>query len=299
MATMTTSVRPVAICRPRLLATMVGFLGRWPVLSVFVLLVLIVSGAFAPLIAPHDPLEQTLADRNAKPVWYVQSSGKYLLGADQMGRDLLSRLIHGARISLFVMAISLVVGMVLGTGMGLIAGYIGGNVDELLMRFVDVWWSIPFLLQAMVVAMVIGQSIPIMMGLLALLAWTGFVRNVRAEVLSLKTRDYVALARVAGASDVRIMLWHILPGVMNTVIVIATLRVSGLILAEASLSFLGAGIPSPTPTWGLMAAEGRSYMATAWWISFFPGLAIFLVVMSLNFLGDWLRDRMDPRLRQL
>ena len=146
---------------------------------------------------------------------------------------------------------------------------------------------------------VLGQSVPVMMGVLALVSWSAFVRNVRAEVLTLKERDYVALAKVAGASTPRILLRHILPGVINTIIVIATLNEGGLILREATLSFLGAGIPAPTPAWGLMVAEGRDYLRTAWWVSFFPGLAIFLVVMSLNFLGDWLRDRFDPRLRQL
>jgi peptide/nickel transport system permease protein len=168
------------------------------------------------------------------------------------------------------------------------------------MRLEDVWLSLPFLLIALVAAVVIGKSFGVVMGLLALLAWSAFVRNVRAEVLSLKTRDYVALARVAGAPTTRIIIRHILPGVVNTIIVIATLRVGQLILAEASLSFLGAGIPAPTPAWGLMVAEGRDYLGTGqWWISFFPGMAIFLVVMSLNFLGDWMRDRLDPRLRQL
>jgi peptide/nickel transport system permease protein len=157
----------------------------------------------------------------------------------------------------------------------------------------------PFILVALVVVIVVGQSFPVLLGLLALLAWTPFARNVRAEVLSLKTRDYVAQARIAGASTARILLVHILPGVFNTVMVIATLRVGQLILAEATLSFLGAGIPPPHPSWGGMISDGRSYLNDAWWIAFFPGMCIFLVVMALNFLGDWMRDRFDPRLRQL
>ena len=190
-------------------------------------------------------------------------------------------------------------GLVLGTALGLIAGYFGRHVDEVIMRLVDVWVSLPFLLLALVTAIVFGSSFRLVLVLLALLAWAPFVRNVRAEVLSLKEQDYVALARVAGASPLRIMVKHIMPGVVSIVTVIASLQVGSLILAEASLSFLGIGIPAPTPAWGSMVADGRDYVATAWWVSFFPGLAIFLVVMSLNFLGDWLRDRLDPRLRQI
>jgi peptide/nickel transport system permease protein len=190
-------------------------------------------------------------------------------------------------------------GMLVGSTLGLLAGYFGGLVDEVITRFVDIWLSLPFILIAMVAAIVLGTSTNVVMGVLALLAWSVFVRNVRAEVLSLKTRDYVALARVAGASTTRIILLHLLPGVVNTIVVIATLRVGQLIIAEATLSYLGAGIPSPTPAWGLMVSEGRDYLSTAWWTSLFPGAAIFILVMALNFIGDWFRDRMDPRLRQL
>ncbi len=223
----------------------------------------------------------------------------YILGGDNIGRDLLSRLIHGARVSLIVVAIALSSGLLVGVSMGLVAGWFGGIIDELIMRITDIWLGLPFILVAIVIVIAIGQTFLILIGLLALLSWTPFVRNVRGEVLSLKTRDYVSLARVAGASTFRIMIWHLLPGVINTVIVIATLRVGQLILTEAILSFLGAGIPPPTPAWGAMVNDGRAYVQDAWWISFFSGVCIFLVVMSLNFLGDWMRDRFDPRLRQL
>ena len=281
-------------------------LRRWPILPTAVLLVLLVTGSLAPWIAPHDPISQSLRDRNAPPTWngrwyeeHPEARTRYVLGADQVGRDVLSRLVYGARISLLVGATSLAVGLVLGTALGLIAGYFGRHVDEVIMRLVDVWVSLPFLLLALVTAIVFGSSFRLVLVLLALLAWAPFVRNVRAEVLSLKEQDYVALARVAGASPLRIMVKHIMPGVISIVTVIASLQVGSLILAEASLSFLGIGIPAPTPAWGSMVADGRDYVATAWWVSFFPGLAIFLVVMSLNFLGDWLRDRLDPRLRQI
>ena len=281
-------------------------LRRWPVLPILVLLVLLVAGSFAPWIAPRDPIVQSLRDRNAPPAWngrwyeeHPKVTTRYLLGADHVGRDVLSRLIHGARISLLVGATSLVVGLVVGTALGLIAGYFGRHIDELIMRLVDVWVSLPFLLLALVTAVIFGSSLRLVLVLLALLAWAPFVRNVRAEVLSLKELDYVALARVAGASPPRIIVKHIMPGVISIVTVIASLQVGSLILAEASLSFLGIGIPAPTPAWGSMVADGRDYVATAWWLSFFPGFAIFLVVMSLNFLGDWVRDRLDPRLRQI
>ncbi|MCH8060909.1 MAG: ABC transporter permease [Chloroflexi bacterium] len=273
---------------------------RWPVLPIIVLVVLVVTGLFAPLIAPNDPLDQDLTLRNNPPFWDAEEgTTSRLLGADHVGRDVLSRVIYGARISLMVVSVSLSTGLLIGTTLGLIAGYAGGIVDEIIMRLVDVWLALPFILIALVAVVVLGASLGLVIALLALFTWASFVRFVRAEVLSLKERDYVALAKVSGASTTRIILRHILPGVMNTIIVITTLRVGQLILTEATLSFIGAGIPAPTPAWGVIVAEGRSYVTIAWWSSLLPGLAIFMVVMSLNFLGDWMRDRLDPRLRQL
>jgi peptide/nickel transport system permease protein len=195
--------------------------------------------------------------------------------------------------------IALVSGLLVGVAMGLVAGYFGGFVDEVIMRITDIWLGIPFILLAIVVVIAVGQTFVILLMLLALTVWATFVRNVRGEVLTIKERDYVSLARVAGASTFRMIIWHILPGVVNTIIVLATLRVGQVILTESILSFLGAGIPPPTPAWGAMVSDGRLYINDAWWISFFPGFCIFLLVMSLNFFGDWLRDRLDPRLRQL
>ena len=227
------------------------------------------------------------------PTW------SHVLGGDNIGRDLLSRVIHGARVTLTVSMTALVAGLLVGVTMGLVSGYFGGFTDEVIMRITDIWLGIPFILLAIVVVIAIGQTFAILLILLALTVWSTFVRNVRGEVLSLKERDYVSLARVAGASTFRIIIWHILPGVINTIIVLATLRVGQIILTESILSFLGAGIPPPTPAWGAMVNDGRLYINDAWWISFFPGACIFLLVMSLNFFGDWLRDRLDPRLRQL
>ena len=233
-------------------------------------------------------------------------STNHLLGTDQTGRDILSRIIHGARVSLLVTAVSLSSGLVVGTVLGLVAGYAdqifpkyGNHIDEGIMRVVEITYAVPTILIALVIVIVFGQSFVVLLGLLAFVAWNAFPRNVRAEVLSLKTSDYVALAKVAGAGPLRIMFVHIFPGVTNTILVIATLRVGQLILTEAILSFLGAGIPPPKPAWGAMVADGREYLADAWWIALFPGVCIFLVVMALNFLGDWMRDRFDPRLRQL
>ena len=230
----------------------------------------------------------------------------HIAGTDQTGRDVLSRVIHGARVSLLVTAVSLTSGLVIGVVMGLIAGYAdqifprwGKHLDEAIMRVVEITYAVPTILVALVIVIVFGKSFAVLLGLLAFVAWNAFPRNVRAEVLSLKTADYVALARVAGAGPFRILFVHIFPGVINTVLVIATLRVGQLILIEAILSFLGAGVQPPKPAWGAMVADGREYLGDAWWIAFFPGLGIFLVVMSLNFLGDWMRDRFDPKLRQL
>ena len=289
-----------------------GFVRAWPILPGAIVALMIVTAVFAPLIAPSDARKQSLADSRHPPVWFGnpelterdiargnEKAGLYRLGADELGRDVLTRVVFGARLSLQIVAVALTSGVLVGTLLGLFAGYWGGWIDELIMRFVDFWLALPFILVAMVAAIVWGQSLTIMLGLLALLAWSPFVRNIRAEVLTLKELDYVNMSRVAGATGARIMIRHLLPGVFNTIVVIATLRVGSLILAEASLSFLGVGIPPPTPAWGLMVAEGRQWLTTAWWISFFPGLAIFLVVMSLNFFGDWLRDKLDPRLRQI
>ena len=275
------------------------FLRRWPVVPGAIVLVLLACALFAPWIAPHDPLRGDLVESSGlPPVWESKGSSKYLLGTDIQGRDVLSRVIHGARISVTIAAVVLATGGIFGTAIGMIAGYYGGQVDELLMRLVDFTLAVPFILIALVVVIVFGQSLELLVALLAVFGWGGFARQVRAETLSLRTRDYVLQARIAGASTMRILIKHILPGVTNTVVVIATLRVGGLILTESILSYLGVGIPPPTPAWGLMVAQGRSYIAVEWWITFFPGMAIFLTVLALNFLGDWLRDYFDPRLRQ-
>lgn len=226
-------------------------------------------------------------------------STKYLLGTDHLGRDVLSRVIHGARVSLIVATSVIVVGITIGVTVGMLSGWYGGWVDEFFMRLVDIKLAIPTILLALVLVLALGQSFVLIVGVLALTIWPRIARNVRGEVLSLKTADYVGLARVAGASTPRILMVHILPGLINTLIVLTTLEIGIVILLEATLSFLGAGVPPPTPAWGSMVADGRDRLAAAWWISTIPGLAILVVVMASNLFGDWLRDTLDPKLRQL
>ena len=272
---------------------------RWPFIPVAIAVSLVVVAVFAELVAPHDPLEGDTYDRNEPPVWAEEGSPDFLLGTDHIGRDILSRMIFGARVSLIVAVTVLIAGAALGTLVGLVAGYMGGLVDEALMRLVDFVFALPFIVVSLVASFVWGASLELVIILLSLFTWAPFARQVRAESLQLKTMDYVALARVAGASGFRITVRHILPGVVNTVMVLSSLQVGSLILTESVLSFLGVGIPPPQPSWGSMVSEGRQYISTAWWISFFPGFAILLIVFSMNFFGDWLRDKLDPRLRQI
>ena len=223
----------------------------------------------------------------------------YILGTDHLGRDLLTRIIYGARVSLIMAGLTLLVGGTMGTVLGLTAGWYGGWVDEAVMRMVDIILALPLILIALVLVVALGPSFQLIIVIMAIAIWPLFTRVTRGEVLRVRTADYVALARVAGAGTLRIMFIHILPGIANSVIVVATLLVGVVILLEAALSFLGAGVPPPTPAWGSMLSEGRDRIAIAWWISSLPGLAIFLTVLSLNLFGDWLRDALDPRLRQL
>lgn len=275
------------------------FFRQWPILPGFILVVFVISGVFAPVIAPHDPLKANIRDRNSGPIWDEGGTSKYILGVDQQGRDVLSRVIHGARITLIVTTAALALGGTLGVLFGMIAGYYGKWIDELILRVVDVSLAIPLVLVALVVVSTMGQNFGILVVLLSVHAWSTFTRQIRAETLQIKHADYVQLARIVGASTPRLLGRHVLPGLVSTITVIATLEVGTIILTEAILSFLGVGIPPPTAAWGSMIADGRTYVTTAWWVSFFPGIAIVLVVLGLNFTGDWLRDRFDPVLRQI
>ena len=274
-------------------------LRRWPIIPAIILGTLVFAGTFAEFVAPHDPVKATLSARRTPPVWEEGGSRKFILGGDLQGRDILSRIIHGTRVSIMVAGSAISIGMVFGTVYGLISGYFGGWLDEVLMRIVEIFLAIPLIMAALVILVVAGASFLSVIGVLVLFSWVPFARQVRAETIALKALDYVALARVAGASTQRIMIRHIFPGVLNTIIIVATLQVGSLILTESILSFLGVGIPPPTPAWGAMVADGRNYLASSWGIAFFPGMAIFLTVVGFNFMGDWIRDSLDPRLRQL
>ena len=226
-------------------------------------------------------------------------SWEYPLGTDKQGRDVLSRLMHGARISLAVSCLAILLGGILGTGLGMLAAFRGGLTDAILMRIVDIKLAFPSILLALTLVVAIGSGFSTVVIVIALLLWARYARVVRGEALTIKERDFIDRARVSGASNLRIMLRHIFPNVFNTVIVLATLEVGHVIILEATLSFLGAGIPRPQPAWGLMAADGREVITSSWWIFLFPCLAIVLTVLSMNLLGDWLRDRLDPKLRNV
>ena len=277
----------------------------WPVIPIVIIGVLMSCAVFAPLIANRDPERGDLFFRNYPPFWYDDfyeanpDDPRFILGTDVQGRDVYSRIVYGARISMTVAVIVLTSGAIGGTVIGLVAGYFGGNIDEILMRFVDMTFAVPFILVALVVVIVVGQSMTIIIVLLIAFSWGVFARQVRGETLVLREQDYVSMAKVVGATPVYILYKHLLPGVFNTLMVVASLRVGTLILTIAVLSYLGVGVPPPTPEWGSMVSDGRDYIDTAWWITFFPGLAIFLTVLGFNFMGDWLRDKLDPRLRQL
>ena len=270
-----------------------------PILPIATIVLLLFVGIFAPLISPYPPLDGDLDLRNANPSWLGDTDSPYFLGGDHIGRDILTRIIYGTRISLMVAGTVLVFGTLVGTILGLLSGYIGGLLDEFIMRLVDFMYAVPFILVVLVCAVLWSPSLMLVIILLSKFTWPPFARQVRAETLTLKEMDYVSLAKVSGSSGIRICVNHILPGLFNTVMVMASLQVGSLVVTESVLSFLGVGIPAPAPTWGSMVSEGRNYISTAWWISFFPGIAILLIVFSMNFLGDWLRDRLDPRLRQL
>jgi peptide/nickel transport system permease protein len=265
-----------------------------------ILSLLAVAAISADFIAPHDPQVGVLGSRFRPPFWQTGGSTEYLLGTDHLGRDVLSRLIFGARVSMYVGFTAVIFAGTLGTLLGILSGYLGKWVDQLIMRVTDTWLALPALTFAIFLAAVIGPSETNIIIILGLVFWTRYARVIRGEVLSLKERDFVRLAIVAGCSRRTIMLRHILPNVLNSAIVLATLMLGQVIIAEAALSFLGVGVPPPKPAWGLMLADGKKgLMAGYWWLTVLPGTCIMLMVLSANLLGDWLRVKLDPQLRQL
>jgi peptide/nickel transport system permease protein len=272
----------------------------FPVVPVAILGVLAFVAVFANLLAPYDPEVGSLGDRFHPPFWQQGGSEEHLLGTDHLGRDVLSRLLFGARVSMVVGFTAVVVAGILGTGLGILSGYLGGWVDQVIMRVTDAWLALPALTFAIFLAAVVGPSEMNIVIILAAVYWTRYARVIRGEVLSLKERDFVRLAIVAGCSRRTIMKRHILPNVLNSAIVLGTLMLGVVIVTEAALSFLGVGVPPPKPAWGLMLADGkRGLMAGYWWLTVLPGCCIMLMVLSANLLGDWLRVKLDPQLRQL
>ena len=285
---------------PRRVLRSIWALRQYPVLPIFILMVvLVIPAIFAELIAPYDPVENSLRNRLLPPFWMEGGGFDHILGTDKVGRDILSRLIYGSRVSVVIAGISIVVGGLIGTSLGIIGGYFGGWVDSLIMRAVDISLSIPIILLGLVLVAALGPSKSTVIIVVVVLLWSRYARLARGETLAVRTQDYIARARVSGASHTRIMIHHVFPNIFNSIVVLATLQVGFVIILEATLSFLGAGIPRPIPAWGLMVADGRALVVAAWWLAFFPGFAIMLVVLSMNLLGDWLRDKFDPKQRQI
>jgi len=274
-------------------------LKRFPAIPVAIILALVLTAIFADFWAPYSPYDQSLPNRLKPPFWVEGGSTEHLLGTDLLGRDVLSRLIFGARISLLVALMGILVAGSIGAVFGVVSGFYGGKVDALIMRACDATLSLPIILLALLLAVIFGPSLANLIYVMGLVLWARYARVVRGEVLSWKEQDFIAYARVAGASPLRIMIRHIFPNIVNTLMVLITFQTGYVIILESFLSFLGAGVPPPTPTWGGMVAEGRGYIITGWWLSVFSGLAISLVVLSLNLFGDWLRDYLDPKLRQV
>lgn len=269
------------------------------ILPVTVLSLLIFCAIFADVIAPYPYDETSLPERRMPPAWVEGGSTEHFLGTDTLGRDILSRAIYGARVSLSVSLLAIAITATVGTILGIIAGYSGGRIDAFIMRITDMAMSFPPLLLAILIAVSLGPGFYTVILALSILGWSGYARIIRGEALRIRNEDFVAQARIIGVPPGRIMLRHIFPNVLNVLIIGITLSVGAMILAESAMSYLGIGIPPPMPSWGSMVADGRNDLDRAWWISTFPGILIGLVVMSGNFLGDWIRDKTDPRLRQL
>lgn len=272
---------------------------RLPLVPVVILLALVLVAALANVIAPYSPYATSLPDRLKPPFWMAGGSLQHPLGTDLLGRDVLSRVIFGAQVSLMVTVAGLVLAGTVGTVMALLAGYFGGKLDAVIMRTVDVLLALPMIILALLLAVVLGPSLANVLYIICAMLWVRYARVLRGDILAWKQQEFVTYARVAGTGTFKVMLRHIFPNITNTLMVLLTFEAGSVILLEASLSFLGVGVPPPTPTWGRMVAEGRDYLIRAWWISTFPGAAIALVVLSLNLLGDWLRDHLDPRLREV
>ena len=288
---------PVDRAKGRVWAHKLGPLRGIPKLPTTILVVAVFFALWGSSVTPYSPVAIDLRHAEIPPVLVKGGVWDHPLGTDRKGRDVLSRIIVGTRYSLSVASVSILIGGMFGTALGVIAGYQGGGVDAVIMRSVDAMLAFPAVMVSLILAAATRPGYWVVIVTLVLLVWPRFARLVRGEILSLRERDFVALARVAGASPPYIIRRHLLPNILNTIVVLATLQIGWAIIIEASLSFLGLGIPPPTPTWGNIIAEDRTYVTTVWWTSVFGGLALALVGLSVNFFGDWLRDVLDPKLR--
>jgi len=270
---------------------------RWGLAAAAILLLIVGTAVFAPLIAPHDPLAVDIRHRLAPPAWMESGTREHLLGTDQVGRDLLSRMIYGGRVSLVVGVAAVCLSASIGVLLGLAAGYFGRRTDWTIMTLVNVMLTFPFVLLALAVIAVLGPSLVNMIFVLGVAGWPIYARVVRAETMAIREREFVMAGRALGMSHLRIVFRQIVPNLVSAIVVIATLQVAQVIILESFLSFLGLGIQPPTPAWGNMLGEGRLYMLNSWWIATFPGLAIFLTTLVINLMGNALRDWLDPHMK--
>ena len=259
---------------------------------------LVVTALLSPYVAPHNPIRERLIDRLLPPAWAQDGEWQYLLGTDHLGRDLVSRMIYGSRVSLVVGLASVIVGGALGIALGVIAGFFGGRTDEVIMALADMQLAFPTILLAIAIIAVLGPSFTNLVIVIGISGWVTYGRIARGQVLSVREKEFVEAIRAQGGSQWRIIWRHILPNILSPLIVVATLDLARTIILESTLSFLGLGIQPPTPSWGSMLSDGREYLLSAWWIATFPGVALMLTALSFNRLGDWIRDLTDPRLRR-
>jgi peptide/nickel transport system permease protein len=270
---------------------------KWGMGGAVIFLAIVLSAVFAPWIAPHDPVVVDIRHRMGPPAWMEGGTREHVLGTDQIGRDLLSRVIWGGRVSLVVGVTAVLLSSTIGILFGLAAGYFGGRLDWSIMTFINVMLTFPFVLLALAVIAVLGPSMPNMIIVLGVTGWPVYARVVRAETLALREREFVLAARALGGSHARIVFRQILPNLISPIVVIATLQIAQVIILESFLSFLGLGVQPPTPAWGNMLGEGRVYMLNSWWIAAFPGLAIFVTTLVINLIGNALRDWLDPHMK--
>ncbi|MED1796254.1 ABC transporter permease [Brevibacillus nitrificans] len=266
-------------------------------IGLLIMAAIVFVAVFAGAIAPHDPVKTNVSKRLLPPMWLEKGSPDYPLGTDNLGRDVLSRIIYGSQVSLIVGIFAVMLAGAIGGVLGLVSGYYGGWIDAIIMRTVDAFLAIPSMLLMLIILFVMGPSLGTLIFTLGITNWVKYARIIRGEVLSMKERDFVKASRTVGASDARIIFTHILPNVTSSFIVVSTISVAAAIISEASLSFLGLGVQPPTVSWGGMLSDGRQYLATSWWVATFPGIAITITVLGIIFLGDWIRDVLDPKMK--